>query len=113
MSPVVIAVIVITLLGLAFGLILSVAGKKLAVEVDTRIEQITALLPGANCGSCGHAGCASMADAIVSGQEADASKCAACSEANRKAIAAVMGKAAEDGPKVRLHSQTSLQRLHC
>ena len=54
MSPVVIAVIVITLLGLAFGLILSVAGKKLAVEVDPRIEQILALLPGANCGGCGH-----------------------------------------------------------
>src|SRR5574344_1565545 len=108
MSPVVIAVIVITLLGLAFGLILSVAGKKLAVEVDPRIEQILALLPGANCGGCGHAGCASMADAIVNGQEADASKCAACAEDNKKAIAAVMGKAAADGPKVRM-----IPRLHC
>ena len=108
MSPVVIAVIVITLLGLAFGLILSVAGKKLAVEVDPRIEQILALLPGANCGGCGHAGCASMADAIVNGQEADASKCAACAEDNKKAIAAVMGKAAADGPKIRM-----ITRLHC
>ena len=38
-------------LGGMFGAILAVAGRKLAVHTDARIEEITNLLPGANCGS--------------------------------------------------------------
>lgn len=110
MQNIQIAVIVITVLGAVFGLVLSVAGKKLAVTVDPRIEEILGLLPGANCGGCGHAGCASMAEAIVAGQEADAMKCAACSADNQKAIKAVMGGSADenDGPAKRF-----IARLHC
>ena len=36
-------------LGGMFGAILAVAGRKLAVHTDPRIEEITNLLPGANC----------------------------------------------------------------
>ena len=43
-------------LGGMFGAILAVAGRKLAVHTDPRIEEITNLLPGANCGSCGYPG---------------------------------------------------------
>ena len=59
------AVIIIAILGGVFGAILAIAGKKLAVEEDPRKDEILALLPGANCGGCGYAGCAAMADAIV------------------------------------------------
>lgn len=104
------AVIVVAVLGAIFGLILAVAGKKLAVEADPRIDQIIALLPGANCGSCGFAGCGNMAEAIVSGEAPDASKCAACPSENKDKILAIMGKAVEasDGPKIRY-----IPRLHC
>lgn len=104
------AVIIVAVLGAIFGLILAIAGKKLAVEEDPRINQILALLPGANCGGCGFAGCGSMADAIVSGVSPDASKCAACPSENKDKILAIMGKAVEasDGPKI-----TYVPRLHC
>ena len=90
------AVIIIAILGGVFGAILAIAGKKLAVEEDPRKDEILALLPGANCGGCGYAGCAAMADAIVAGQEEGAMKCAACAAENKKAIKAVMGLAADD-----------------
>lgn len=54
-------------MGAVFGVVLGVAGKKFAVEVDPRVEQILALTPGANCGSCGLAGCAAFAEAVVAG----------------------------------------------
>ena len=47
-------------LGGMFGAILAVAGRKLAVHTDPRIEEITNLLPGANCGSCGYPGCGGL-----------------------------------------------------
>ncbi|HAI87558.1 MAG TPA: electron transporter RnfB, partial [Firmicutes bacterium] len=40
-------------LGLIFGLSLGVAAKKFAVERDPRVDEILAVLPGANCGACG------------------------------------------------------------
>lgn len=62
------AVILVAVLGGVFGLVLATASKKFAVEEDPRIGEITNLLPGANCGGCGFAGCGALADAIVSGQ---------------------------------------------
>ncbi len=59
------AVASLTAMGLLFGVILGVAAKVFAVKTDPRIEQITHVLPGANCGGCGFAGCANFADAVV------------------------------------------------
>lgn len=55
------------LLAIGFGLVLGWANVKFRVEQDPRVEQITAALPGANCGGCGFAGCAAFADAVVEG----------------------------------------------
>ena len=103
------AVIMVAAIGGIFGLILAVAGIKLRVETDPRIDSIAALLPGANCGGCGFAGCASMAEAIVTGQVPDSNRCAACADGNRAKINAIMGHATNDeGPKIRY-----IARLHC
>ena len=55
-------------IGLGFGLILAAAGKIFAAEPDARIEMIVNVLPSANCGGCGYAGCAALAEAIVKGE---------------------------------------------
>nr|WP_221236830.1 RnfABCDGE type electron transport complex subunit B [Thermosipho japonicus] len=52
-------------LGLGFGLFLAFSNEKFKVEVDPRIEQITKVLPGINCGACGYPGCEGYAAAIV------------------------------------------------
>ncbi len=55
-------------LGLIFGGLLAYAARRFAVEEDPRVETITDLLPGANCGACGFAGCSSFAEKVVAGQ---------------------------------------------
>jgi len=54
-------------IGLILGLMLGIADKFFKVALDTRVETILKLLPGVNCGACGHPGCAGLADAIVGG----------------------------------------------
>jgi Na+-translocating ferredoxin:NAD+ oxidoreductase RNF subunit RnfB len=61
------AIAVLFVLGLAFGIGLAVAARKLTVKGDPRIDEIEGLLPGANCGGCGYPGCRGMAEAIVAG----------------------------------------------
>jgi len=57
----------ISLGGLAFllGGLLAFASKQFAVDTDPKVEQVLDILPGANCGGCGYAGCAAYASAIV------------------------------------------------
>lgn len=59
------AVLILAGLGLVLGFGLAVASKVFYVKVDTRVEDITAILPNANCGACGYPGCAGFAEAIV------------------------------------------------
>jgi len=61
------SVLVLALLGVLFGIGLAVASRKLKVESDPRIDEVEALLPGANCGGCGYPGCRGLAEAIVAG----------------------------------------------
>ena len=44
------ASVLMLVLGASLGLLLAIAGKFFHVEVDTRVEQITNMLPGYNCG---------------------------------------------------------------
>jgi electron transport complex protein RnfB len=90
MSGVIYAVATLAVLGLVFGIILGYASKIFAVETDERVEQITALLPGANCGGCGYAGCGNLAGAIVEGK-ALTSACPVCSKNAVAEISKIMG----------------------
>lgn len=55
-------------IGAFFGIVLAMASKKFAVKVDPRVEEINKVLPGANCGACGQAGCFNVAEAIAEGK---------------------------------------------
>ena len=65
---VIVAVIMMLVLGAVLGLGLGVADKYLKVEADVRVEKVTSLLPGYNCGGCGFPGCSGMAEALVPGR---------------------------------------------
>jgi electron transport complex protein RnfB len=84
------ASIMMLVLGAALGLLLAIAGKFLYVEVDTRVEQITAMLPGYNCGACGYAGCAGLAEALVNGEAKSPTQCKPSTEEHRSRITAFM-----------------------
>ena len=51
--------------GLVCAAVLAIAARLLAVHEDPRIEAVTAILPGLNCGACAYAGCADYAKAIA------------------------------------------------
>lgn len=57
-------------LGLIFGVGLGYASKKFVVEEDSKIAIVRGVLPGANCGGCGYAGCDACAKAMVEGEAA-------------------------------------------
>ena len=61
------AFILIGVMGLVFGGLLAIAANYFSVEEDVRVEAVNDLLPGANCGACGFAGCYSYAENIVAG----------------------------------------------
>ena len=64
------AVIVLGCITLIAAVILYVCSKKFAVEEDPRLALVQEVLPGANCGGCGFAGCSGLADALVKGADA-------------------------------------------
>ena len=60
-------VIIVGVIGLVCSVLLVVASHFLSVPADTRVEDIRAFLPGANCGACGYAGCDDYAKAVAGG----------------------------------------------
>ena len=93
--PILFAILVLGGIGLLFGLILGIAGKKFAVQVDERVEKVRECLGGANCGACGYAGCDAFAEAVVKG-EAPVNGCTPGGNGAAKAIAEIMGVKAEN-----------------
>ena len=68
------AVIIITLLCVAFGIALGFAAVRFRVEGDPIVDQIDAVLPQTQCGQCGYPGCRPYAEAIAS-DEAPINQC--------------------------------------
>lgn len=74
-TKIVLAIAIMAVIGGLLGLMLAVADKKLAVKADERVENVTKLLPGVNCGACGYPGCAGLANALVGGEVNKVSAC--------------------------------------
>jgi len=89
------AIIFLLVLGIILGLMIAVAGKFFAVEQDPRLETIEELLPGANCGGCGFAGCSDFAKALIA-NKATPDKCAPMNSENAEKVAEVLGVSAGD-----------------
>jgi electron transport complex protein RnfB len=84
------SILSLTALGAIFGLGLAIAARKFAVQRDKRIDRIEGLLPGANCGGCGYAGCIGFAKALVEG-DASPYDCAPGGAETANAIAELLG----------------------
>lgn len=63
------SVIALGAIALISSVVLYLVSKKFAVNEDPRIGTVSELLPGANCGGCGFAGCSGMACALVAGAD--------------------------------------------
>ncbi|MBK1651212.1 RnfABCDGE type electron transport complex subunit B [Halorhodospira halochloris] len=81
---------VMAALGVLLAAILAIANRRLYVYEDPRIDELEDMLPRANCGACGVAGCRPFAEALVEGR-LDPSRCTANSEEMNQAIASFLG----------------------
>ena len=102
MTPTLIwTVAILTGLGLLLALALYLVARRFKVEEDPRIDQVEAVLPGANCGGCGNAGCRAFAAAVVSSPSLEGNFCPVGGNEVMKKVAAVMGfEAVEKAPMV-------------
>ncbi len=93
-------ILILGILGAAFGVLLGFAAKAFRVEKDERIEQITELLAGANCGGCGYPGCGGFAEGLCAGK-ANLSDCPSTKAEAKEKIAEILGvSAGESVPMV-------------
>ena len=100
-NTVILTVVILTVLGLLLALILFWVAKKFKVEEDPRIDEVEKVMPGANCGGCGFAGCRAFADAAVKAPNLDNQFCPVGGNETMKKVAAILGfEVAEKAPQV-------------
>lgn len=67
MDAIVWTVVLMAAVGLVGSVLLLVVSRKLAIGEDERLTYLMSILPGVNCGSCGHPGCEQYAKAMMNG----------------------------------------------
>lgn len=90
-STVIWTIAILAGLGLLLALVLFFIAKKFRVEEDPRIDEVEAVMPGANCGGCGFAGCRAFADAAVKAPNLDNNYCPVGGNEVMKKVAAILG----------------------
>ena len=85
------AVLIITGIALAAGLLLTAASRKLPGDSDSIVDEINALLPQTQCAQCGYVGCKPYAAAIVAG-DAAINLCPPGGDDTVRRLAALLGR---------------------
>jgi Na+-translocating ferredoxin:NAD+ oxidoreductase subunit B len=93
-STILITIISLSLLALISAVILYFVAQKFKVFEDPRIDEVQAILPAANCGGCGFAGCRNFAEALVKAETFDGLNCPVGGGAVMGQIASMLGKSA-------------------
>jgi len=85
------AILILSLLAAAFGLLLGFAAIKFKIEGDPLVEQVDKILPQTQCGQCTFPGCRPYAEAIVNGK-ADINQCPPGGETTIIALADLLNR---------------------
>ena len=101
MGTLVYTILILVVLGIIAAGVLFFVARKFRVEEDPRIDVVEKMLPGANCGGCGFAGCRAMAEALVKKDDISSLYCPVGGGDVMKRISEYLGKvAAERQPMV-------------
>ncbi len=95
MNTIIFTIATLSVLGLLLAIVLYIIAQKFKVEEDPRIDTVEALLPGANCGGCGKAGCRAFAEAAVK-EGLTSLFCPVGGNAVMQAVAQALGQTIED-----------------
>lgn len=90
-----IAILVLGVTGAFFAVLLYFVAQKFKVEENPLIDVIADVLPGANCGGCGKAGCRAMAEAFAKQGNMEGLKCPAGGDVVAQKVAAILGCTSE------------------
>ena len=86
------SIIILFGLGLLASVVLAVASRVFYIKEDPRVEAVLEVLPGANCGGCGFAGCEGYAAAVVNDPKIPANSCCAGGAQTSIAVGELTGK---------------------
>ena len=89
MDTVVWTVALMAAVGLVGSVLLLIVSRKLAIGEDERLTYLMSILPGVNCGACGHPGCEQYAKAMMNGAPPNA--CTTGGNRVAQALAAYLG----------------------
>ncbi len=93
-STILVTIISLSLLAMLAAVILYFVAQKFKVFEDPRIDEVQAILPGANCGACGFAGCRNFAEALVKADTFEDLNCPVGGAAIMEEAAKILGKEA-------------------
>jgi Na+-translocating ferredoxin:NAD+ oxidoreductase RNF subunit RnfB len=79
------------------AVLLYVVSLYFKVEEDPRIDLVQAVLPGANCGGCGFAGCRNFAEACVKAGSTDGLACPVGGDPTMDEVRKILTPAADAG----------------
>ena len=82
---------IITLLGFLLAVVLYLVAEKFKVEEDPRIDEVEKVMPGANCGGCGFAGCRAFARSCVEAMNLENNFCPVGGNGRLRKVAVVCG----------------------
>ena len=98
MEYIFVAVLTLGVLAVVLASVLYYCSRKFAVKEDARIGEVYDMLPKANCGGCGMAGCQAMAEALVKKADGNGSTALMCPVAGAEVmdrISSFLGMAGE------------------
>jgi Na+-translocating ferredoxin:NAD+ oxidoreductase subunit B len=93
-STIIITIITLTLLGFLSAVILYLIALKFKIYEDPRIDEVLAVLPAANCGGCGYAGCRNFSEALVKAESFEGLNCPVGGNKVMAEAAKIIGKVA-------------------
>jgi len=90
------ASVILAAIGILAALILYFVSQKFKVYEDPKIDEVAALLPGANCGGCGFAGCRNFAETVVKNNGLNGLSCPPGGATVNSAIATILGEGVQE-----------------
>lgn len=67
--------LILLAIGAILGLLLAVANRAFRVKEDLRLDALTDMMPGINCGTCGYAGCKEFVTNLLKGEVKNLGQC--------------------------------------
>ena len=94
MNLILISLLTLGIVGAISAIILYFVAKKFYVYEDTRIDDVEAILPAANCGGCGFPGCRGFANACVKADSFEGLFCPVGGNETMQKVADMLGREA-------------------